>query len=166
MAGVSEEGPYGIRTRAAAVRGRCPRPLDEWALRGGKDSGCVPAKSRLEGGLGLARVESLLEVAPDALTTREHCLVAQSAGRELHDADVVVTVAMTARVRRGLVEGPQAVALPPSEHSHGHLPEGRVKRNPRRGVRLALCDENLDRLVDGEPAAPWAPIATGAHEVV
>jgi hypothetical protein len=24
-------GPYGIRTRAAAVRGRCPRPLDEWA---------------------------------------------------------------------------------------------------------------------------------------
>jgi hypothetical protein len=25
------EGPYGIRTRAAAVRGRCPRPLDEWA---------------------------------------------------------------------------------------------------------------------------------------
>jgi hypothetical protein len=25
------KGPYGIRTRAAAVRGRCPRPLDEWA---------------------------------------------------------------------------------------------------------------------------------------
>src|SRR5206468_1876477 len=29
-----QEGPYGIRTRAAAVRGRCPRPLDEWAERG------------------------------------------------------------------------------------------------------------------------------------
>jgi hypothetical protein len=28
------EGPYGIRTRAAAVRGRCPRPLDEWAVAG------------------------------------------------------------------------------------------------------------------------------------
>jgi hypothetical protein len=28
-----EKGPYGIRTRAAAVRGRCPRPLDEWAER-------------------------------------------------------------------------------------------------------------------------------------
>jgi hypothetical protein len=28
---VPTEGPYGIRTRAAAVRGRCPRPLDEWA---------------------------------------------------------------------------------------------------------------------------------------
>ena len=27
--------PYGIRTRAAAVRGRCPRPLDEWAVRRG-----------------------------------------------------------------------------------------------------------------------------------
>ena len=28
----SSKGPYGIRTRAAAVRGRCPRPLDEWAV--------------------------------------------------------------------------------------------------------------------------------------
>ena len=28
----SAKGPYGIRTRAAAVRGRCPRPLDEWAV--------------------------------------------------------------------------------------------------------------------------------------
>ena len=27
-------GAYGIRTRAAAVRGRCPRPLDECAGRG------------------------------------------------------------------------------------------------------------------------------------
>ena len=26
------KGAYGIRTRAAAVRGRCPRPLDECAL--------------------------------------------------------------------------------------------------------------------------------------
>ena len=26
-------GAYGIRTRAAAVRGRCPRPLDECAER-------------------------------------------------------------------------------------------------------------------------------------
>jgi hypothetical protein len=30
-----QQGPYGIRTRAAAVRGRCPRPLDEWAARTG-----------------------------------------------------------------------------------------------------------------------------------
>src|SRR5436189_6249499 len=29
------QGAYGIRTRAAAVRGRCPRPLDECA---GRDS--------------------------------------------------------------------------------------------------------------------------------
>src|SRR5436305_6866296 len=33
-AGAEGKGPYGIRTRAAAVRGRCPRPLDEWAPRG------------------------------------------------------------------------------------------------------------------------------------
>src|SRR5439155_11135323 len=30
-----DKGPYGIRTRAAAVRGRCPRPLDEWAVAAG-----------------------------------------------------------------------------------------------------------------------------------
>src|SRR5206468_12771258 len=30
-AGDIERGAYGIRTRAAAVRGRCPRPLDECA---------------------------------------------------------------------------------------------------------------------------------------
>src|SRR5579875_205037 len=28
---VTQKGAYGIRTRAAAVRGRCPRPLDECA---------------------------------------------------------------------------------------------------------------------------------------
>ena len=31
---VVDRGAYGIRTRAAAVRGRCPRPLDECAERG------------------------------------------------------------------------------------------------------------------------------------
>ena len=31
FAGFSLVGAYGIRTRAAAVRGRCPRPLDECA---------------------------------------------------------------------------------------------------------------------------------------
>jgi hypothetical protein len=31
---LSEIGvPYGIRTRVAAVRGQCPRPLDEGDLR-------------------------------------------------------------------------------------------------------------------------------------
>ena len=99
----------------------------------------------LEGGLGLACVESLFEIAPDRLAIGEHRLVAQAARWELDDADVLVTVAMTARVRRGLVEGPQTVALPPSEHSTGHLPEGQAKRNPRRGVHVALCDENLGR---------------------
>ena len=33
IAGLSHQGAYGIRTRAAAVRGRCPRPLDECARR-------------------------------------------------------------------------------------------------------------------------------------
>ena len=34
-----EKGAYGIRTRAAAVRGRCPRPLDECALQKRQCSG-------------------------------------------------------------------------------------------------------------------------------
>src|SRR5919201_415068 len=33
MRGFSRRGAYGIRTRAAAVRGRCPRPLDECAAQ-------------------------------------------------------------------------------------------------------------------------------------
>jgi hypothetical protein len=33
LAGVSIRGAYGIRTRATAVRGRRPRPLDECARR-------------------------------------------------------------------------------------------------------------------------------------
>ena len=35
LAQTTLRGAYGIRTRAAAVRGRCPRPLDECARRGG-----------------------------------------------------------------------------------------------------------------------------------
>src|SRR6187399_558340 len=39
--GVEPQGPYGIRTRAAAVRGRCPRPLDEWAVANAECSGLL-----------------------------------------------------------------------------------------------------------------------------
>jgi hypothetical protein len=35
VAEVVKRGAYGIRTRAAAVRGRCPRPLDECAAAKG-----------------------------------------------------------------------------------------------------------------------------------
>jgi hypothetical protein len=34
---------------------------------------------------------------------------------------------VTASVGRGLIEGPQTVALPPSPHVPGHLPEPRRK---------------------------------------
>src|ERR671930_1371789 len=44
MEGRSDErGAYGIRTRAASVRGRCPRPLDECA---GRFSVATPGNSR------------------------------------------------------------------------------------------------------------------------
>src|SRR5688500_17503636 len=45
------KGPYGIRTRAAAVRGRCPRPLDEWAVvASGQCSGLADPREPLDGG--------------------------------------------------------------------------------------------------------------------
>ena len=49
---------------------------------------------------------------------------------------------MTASVSRGLVERPQALALPLAPHVLGDLPEGRGKRNPRQTAGAALCDEN------------------------
>jgi hypothetical protein len=85
---------------------------------------------KLHGRLGLAGVEPLLEVAADRLAAREDGLVPDAARRELHDADVLVALAVTASVRRGLVEGPKAVALPLSPHYAGDLPEPPAKRNP------------------------------------
>ena len=109
---------------------------------GRKEKGSEPS-SGLERRLGLARVQSLLELAADRLAAREHRLVAHAAGRELHDADVVVPVSVAAGIGRGLVEGPQAVTLPLSPHYVGHLPEGAAKGNPCRTVWSAVCDEKL-----------------------
>jgi hypothetical protein len=47
---VQPQGPYGIRTRAAAVRGRCPRPLDEWAVATAKCSEPLSAGRPLPAG--------------------------------------------------------------------------------------------------------------------
>jgi integrase len=50
------KGAYGIRTRAAAVRGRCPRPLDECARRivsvATASFGCLSGARRLRAPLG------------------------------------------------------------------------------------------------------------------
>jgi len=84
----------------------------------------------LHGRLGLARIQAVLEVASNRLAARQHGVVAHAAGRELHDADVLVAVTVTASVGRGLVQGPKAVALPLSPHYAGDLPEPSGKRNP------------------------------------
>src|SRR5687768_11576200 len=89
----------------------------------------------------LSGVESCLEVPPDGLTTREHRLVADAPRRQLHDPDVVVPVAVAARVCGGLIEGPKAVALPLSPHVSGGVAEGGLERNLRARRRAALCDE-------------------------
>ena len=75
--------PYGIRTRAAAVRGRCPRPLDEWAVRRGSVPNLAaiahrralraerPTAVRRPGrSLPVAAVDPRLEAAADLLARR------------------------------------------------------------------------------------------------
>jgi hypothetical protein len=104
-----------------------------------------PGALGLESRLRFPRVETVLEVAADRLSARKDALVPGPARRELHEADVLVTVAMAARVRCGLVEGPQAVAIPLSPHYSGHLPEGRRKRKARPLARPAVCTETLVR---------------------
>lgn len=78
------------------------------------------AESRLGlNGFRLAGVELRLEVATDGLAARQHGLVPDTPRRKLHDADVLVSVAVAARVRGSLIEGPKAVALPLSPHVPG-----------------------------------------------
>ena len=70
-------------------------------------------------GFRFARVETRLEVAPDALAAGQHGLVARAPWGKIHDADVVVAIAVAARVCGGLIQGPKAVALPLSPHVPG-----------------------------------------------
>src|SRR6188472_3911419 len=174
-----KRGPYGIRTRAAAVRGRCPRPLDEWAVANAECSGRVPRDSlgqRLRGErsagrggrrrqrrVGVATVDPLLEAPPDLLARREE-VVARAAGRKLDDADRLVAVAVAARIGGCLVERPQAVGLPPEGHGRSTTSD-RARREPgrqpgSRSLRTFHAVSSVPRL-----ARPGAPVAARAHEV-
>lgn len=118
----AQKGPYGIRTRAAAVRGRCPRPLDEWAVRRGSVPNlaaiaptlraCLP-RCRDRRAVSIAAVDPGLEAAADVLARREKCVVAHTARGQLDDAHRLVPVAVAARVGGRLIEGLQAITLPP-----------------------------------------------------
>lgn len=152
--GEIRRGAYGIRTRAAAVRGRCPRPLDEWAVATAKCSGRLRrgfrARTALSGGrgrrccerrrVGLAGVDCLLETAPDLLSRREQ-VVAGTAGRELQDAHRLVSSTVTARIGGCLVERPQAVDLPPERHERSLPAIGRTGKPPGP-ARSAVCARN------------------------
>ena len=147
------KGPYGIRTRAAAVRGRCPRPLDEWAVAKAECSGrCLGERPRRrtsggtirrwraargEGRIGLAGVDPLLEAPTDLLAGREQ-VVARAARRELHHAHRFVAVTMAARIGGCLVERPEAVRLPPEGHVV-LLPAIARRGNPTYPSGTALC---------------------------
>src|SRR5712691_3141999 len=80
--------------------------------------------------LGLARVETVLEIAADVLPAREHGIVVDAPRRELDEPYVLVAVAMAAGVRCGLVEGPQAVTLALSPHSSGTPTRRTARRKP------------------------------------
>ena len=204
------QGPYGIRTRAAAVRGRCPRPLDEWAVRRGSVPNpgrrvacqrvrrpasrarrhavieCASANSRGTGGalsasrlgicallvmrppppgrqaedprpaldsellhrragsrrLAVAGVDPGLEAAADALTRREERVVMRASRRQLDDTNGFVSIAMAACIGGRLVEGPEAIAVPPKLCHTGHLPRLERRGNPTRRQGSALCRRN------------------------
>src|SRR5512132_3099874 len=89
---VTLKGAYGIRTRAAAVRGRCPRPLDECAVRA-----IVAASSSLAGGVTAGELGSCL--AHDSSAADRHL--------RLVDAEV--------GERRGRLG-----ELPPALHARSH----------------------------------------------
>ena len=58
----SSKGAYGIRTRAAAVRGRCPRPLDECA--GGTDCSEASLPGSRPGGGGPTPIRTSVAAIP------------------------------------------------------------------------------------------------------
>ncbi len=74
LAGFLHDSPYGIRTRAAAVRGRCPRPLDEWAVRRGSvpnPAGSAHADAAaLDGNYGGAATGPLSPARPSIRASR------------------------------------------------------------------------------------------------
>jgi len=115
-------------------------------------------------GFRLARVEAGLEVAADALAAREHGLVARASRRKLHDPDILVAVAMAARVGGGLIEGPKAVALPLSPH----VPRTLIRCPPEAKPASAGCIRTLrqsSRSGGSPAAAPRTPVPSGADEV-
>jgi hypothetical protein len=149
-----DPGPSVRVGNPAPVPDLVRRPLDEiLVLR-------LP-RLRLDGGLGLAQVESLLEIAPNALAAREHSFVTHTARRKLHDPDVVVALAMAAGVRGSLIEGPKAVALPLSPHVRRTPTRRRSERKPH-GPHFAT---KMSLLACRPATAPRAPIPTGEHEV-
>lgn len=62
----------------------------------------------------ISAVDPGLESAADLLAGREEGLVMGAARRQLDDADGLVTVAVAARVSGRLIEGQQAVTVPPT----------------------------------------------------
>ena len=89
--------------------------------RGGADcSGAHAAAARCsERLLDLAGVDQLLEPAADLLACSEEIVIAPPAGREMHDANTVVALAVTAGVCGRLIEGPETVCVTPQPRHLG-----------------------------------------------
>jgi hypothetical protein len=63
--------------------------------------------------VGFATVDPGFEAAANVLTRREKGVVTRASRWELHDTDGLVTIAVAACVGGRLIEGYQAIALPP-----------------------------------------------------
>ena len=160
---VPSYSPYGIRTRAAAVRGRCPRPLDEWAVRQGSVPNPTASALATRAGrllrrrdrvsVAIASVDPGLEASSDLFTRHEQRVVACATRGEFDDPYCLVAIAMTARVRGRLIERSQALTIASKPCHHQTPSTFRPAWEPGR--------EDGYRTLHRKPSAPLRPGLAG-----
>jgi len=142
--------------------------------RGGPDcSGGRPARITVPGRcsrvrserlLDLAGVDQLFEPAADLLACREEIVVAPPAGREMHDANTVVALAVAASVGGRLVEGPETVDVTPQPRHRAdtyHAARSSGTRRSRRAPQFA--DELLNVPLFPQAASQGFPQRASPH---
>jgi hypothetical protein len=118
----------------------------------------------LERLLGLAGVDQLFEPAADLLACREEIVVAPPAGREMHDANTVVALAVAASVGGRLVEGPEAVNVSPQpRHRADTYHAARSSGTRRRQPAPQFADESINVPLFPQAASQGFPQCGPSH---